>query len=170
MSKHAKIHVNTWRVSLSVLLGLVMFLTCTGEGYANGSQEGGMLRFGSFVHEGLSAETEMQILQAYLDIYLERNPHSNNYIKERIHIARYLGSYNGCVAVEIRGPWYFPHVISPPVIIGGIAFHGNAIISAWKEGRIYRLQEAYGSGLLTSSDLRSIADITNPSWVGNSDY
>jgi len=108
----------------------------------------------SEIWEGLSAETERQIIQDYWDLKVEAAANRG--------IPHYYGTYNGYVVVVFRWSNAF---LCWRTNIGGIWFWeltapvscaGNTI-DAWKDGRFYDIADLYEEGLLTREDLIQIA-------------
>ena len=109
----------------------------------------------------LSAETEMEIKEAYIaDKYgdLAEDPSfSQSIVVTGFKINQYLGSYNGSMAVMIRGN-RIPAGISYGHEAAGIIFlYRTEEITIYKEGHVYNLPEAYKRGLLTKGDLGKLA-------------
>ena len=136
---------------LVLLLGFTVLLGCAGEGDGN---SGGNMR-----NLDLGAETERLILQDYADEFKSEHITVND-----IYISKYYGTYNGGIVLNIDGPWGYPSVLYGEDI-AGIWFYGSygSIPFMWKNRRFYGLQEAYDLGLLTKTDLRSIADLFDKS-------
>ena len=111
-------------------------------------------------------DTELgrQIRQDYLD-----ELHSSGvwYLLDQtiddVWITSYYGIYNGSVPLMItnRGAGYSGEVKT--IVVADIKFtFGGNIMSVWKEGEFYSLEEAYNLGFLTQEDLRGIADLCPP--------
>ena len=160
----------TWRITLTVLLGMAMFVACPGNGNARGSQEEMRVteacgRFGRFESEGLSAEMERRILT---DFGRHRHSDPNRYM-----IYGFYGTHNGFIVVDIIrvfAPDEIPSITGvhrPPFrfldwyIQETSHFHYHQV--AWRNGRFYRIPDLYRDGKLTINDLRNIAD-THPLW------
>ena len=114
--------------------------------------------------EGLSAETELQILWDYTDYFhdLHEKPYGGEFLVNDILVFAYYGTYNGWIVVNIG---FRDNVGSAPVssteLIGGIGFSSfSRYLSVWKDGVLYWLQDAYcRHGVLTVDDLQNIKNI-----------
>ena len=161
---------SAWRVTLTVLLGMVMFTACPSEGNARGAQEEMRVaeacgRFGRFESEGLSAEMERRILLDFYERFFGICKDSlANLTYPRLGIAGYHGTYNGYSVVSIAG---FPNIRIP----FNFYFAGGVIADipicrtfAWKDGQFYHLLDLVAQGKLTPEDQRSIAN-HHPRWV-----
>jgi len=80
-----------------------------------------------------------------------------------VSITSYYGNYNGSVPVMITA-WGFGYpAVMTYIVVADVEFvFGGNIITVWKEGQFYSLEEAYNLGFLTQEDLRSIADLRLP--------
>ena len=108
-------------------------------------------------HEGLSAETERRIVQDFHAAYCSDFP---DITIDKIFMEEYLGTYDGCVAFTIGGPFHYPSGGWDLIIADTLFSYGSGPpIEVWKEGRFYGLREAYDSGLLTRENMRDIAYI-----------
>ena len=119
--------------------------------------------------EGLSAQTEKQIIQDYWDFLIEKG-YGKEFLEhgvtiDSIRISRYYGTYNGYSVVVFD--WAVITVVWSKEI-GGIYFYEptppntrlaqKGMITAWKDGRFYDIADLYEEGLLTREDLIQIAD------------
>jgi hypothetical protein len=102
---------------------------------------------------GLDAETEKQILQDYFDTYVK--PEDTSATVNDIWIGRYCGTYNGVEAVKFFDSFWSAGGLSGEVI-AGLQFYYHKPIFAWENGGLYRLRDAYDSGLFTDDDVKSI--------------
>jgi hypothetical protein len=104
---------------------------------------------------GLDAGTEKRILQDYFVTYVK--PDMPDATLNNIWISRYCGTYNGVVAVKFGNFFGSPGIFLEEVI-AGLQFGYSTLdpIYAWKNGVLYRLREAYDSGLFTDDDVRNI--------------
>jgi hypothetical protein len=105
--------------------------------------------------EGLSAETEWQIIQDYLRDYYNpdgEEPSTPIPIND-LHITNYYGTYNRYVVVTM----YYSYAIASPWIVSPQEFP-----RVWKKGQFYQFRELYISDQLTHADLKSIARRSAP--------
>ena len=167
---------SAWRVTLTVLLGMVIFTACPSEGNARGSQEEMRVTevdntgiFGSI--DGLSEALQKRILSDYRN--LSHGIHiSFPSFNDFLFISGYFGTYNGYVMVAISpnvdlSDYWVPTVVMPPTIIADWYFlelFHHEVILAWRNGRFYRVPDLYRDGKLTLEDWRSIAN-HHPRWV-----
>jgi Ca2+-binding EF-hand superfamily protein len=107
----------------------------------------------------LDAETEKRILQEFFKTYVDIDIIPEATVND-FWIQEYYGTYNGVVAVRFGDPFRPGHD-------GGIKeddiaflpFYYSTIRNsyyAWKNGVLYRLRDAYNSGLLTDDDVEDI--------------
>jgi len=150
----------------ALLVGFAVLCGCAGEG-VDGNREG-MYERGTF--EGLSVETEMRILQDYLDANngFKNASDLRGYTVDDIYIDRYFGTYNGCIVFCVEGLWDYPAIVNPPLVIAGveIGIFNYGKPQAWKDGNFNNLQGAYDQGWLTHDDLRSIAEYFSNNTTG----
>ena len=110
--------------------------------------------------EGLSAETEWQILVDYNNYFGSPDlVYDKNYISFLATISEYCGIYNGYIVVEIFAGMLTRQVI-PPVFLGNEGYilqDPSYKTWAWKDGKFYCLEKLYSLGELTLDDLRNIA-------------
>ena len=109
----------------------------------------------------LSEETQRRILEAYANLMSEVTGSPTGWYGSEI--IRYCGTYNGSIAFIINFGYLAAGYSD---IIDGIFFYfpnpptlpdlTNSIL-VWKEGRVYKLREAYNLGFLTREDLETIA-------------
>ena len=141
--------------------------------------------------EALSAETKIRIEEDMFNLWMElyppdippwaidpeRGPDPEYVLrmlearKEYLRIRSYYGAYNGSVAILIYqrtgGYTAMPPPLPWTVTIDNISFHypfyyfHDIEINIWREGRFYKLDEAYALGFLSKNDLESIAYILN---------
>jgi hypothetical protein len=137
-----------------------------GKCMTNGYSRGYASLSGSF--EGLSIERERQVKQAYIEYQIRRGYYWNvnkekiNELIDRQFIPRYLGNYNGYVAVEMTASTTLDGAVHYGMNIDGIHFNDTilyafpiAVVS--EEGEYYLLREAYDLEFLTREDLKNIA-------------
>ena len=112
--------------------------------------------------EGLEAETEWQILLDYFNTYLTYEHDRWGTTVNDIYISHYYGVYKGCVLFHMDGPWEYM-TVEVCFVLDDISFPYPITLGpdVWKDGDLYRLHEAYNSGLLTLDDIRSIAAYFN---------
>jgi len=119
----------------------------------------------------LSEETKRLILQDYLATvsdsrYFDND--KNEFVLLTINdvwIEKYYGIYNDCIAILLfnrsNAPRPMDLEIEFEVVIDKVSFfynHMNMVnVVAYREGKLYELQNAYEQGLLTKDDLKSIA-------------
>jgi len=139
---------------------ILVAVCCLALEISCGGETKGMYKRGTF--EGLGVETEMRILQDYLD--------ANNGFKSPsdpigltvydIYIDSYFGTYNGCFVFRVDGPWDYPAMVKDLVIAGVRigTFNFGREPQTWKDGSFNDLQDAYDQGWLTQDDLGSIAE------------
>ena len=75
-------------------------------------------------------------------------------------IERYYGSYDGAVAVMLRGSAWDYLEIEYVETVAGITIrcdYGNSV-RIWKDGSFYTIQEAYDQGILTAEQVAEIAN------------
>jgi len=127
---------------------------------------------GSFENEGLSAQTEWRIIQDYFNNCGQYyGPNTLYSLLPYYHnLNKYYGTYNGCVAFTMNTDGkipYFKPDIGPnsidDILISYIDIN-NAIIYyrviiAWKEGKFYRLRDAYDLGLLEYENIIMIKNL-----------
>ena len=108
----------------------------------------------------LSAKTEKRIKQDYLEFFIKpRNPDATI---DSITISKYYGTYGGCVAVLMGGGGIGYTMALETEVVDGITiqyFDSNKMF-IWKNGNLYRPQEAYDMGLLTKDNLSKISAIS----------
>ena len=154
-----------WRGALTFLLGMAVFFACSCDDHSKGVQEvnlnkqgGGALSREDYPHElgtfeGLDADTEWQILvKCYYDF---QKIYSSNHSINLFRINGYYGTYNDYIMVTTQSPLFIPGVVRPPYIFADILFWAPPW--AWKNGQFYDLLELYDSGILSYSDIESIA-------------
>jgi len=75
-------------------------------------------------------------------------------------IERYYGSYDGAVAVMLRGskleytPAFYSETVAGSIIRCN---YGNSVM-IWKDGSFFTMQEAYDQGILTVDQVEEIAN------------
>ena len=130
-------------------------------------------RYGDATMPGgyLDPETEKQIKQGYLDIYIEKMS-GQEYFEEineldHIWIAGYYGTYNGYAAVMVYhgreehpagGALLVIQVIAGEEFVYGYGPPHHIVL--WKDGSFHgSLRDAYNQGLLDQDDVKIIAGI-----------
>ncbi|MCL2139527.1 MAG: hypothetical protein FWH41_08380 [Treponema sp.] len=115
--------------------------------------------------DGLSAEIELQMLQAYFDNFdlykpKGREPADRQPVNmEEVFVDSYLGSYNDCFIVRFADLYLSHWDYSYDIIVADITYSSSYILPlAWKSGQLYSLQEAYNLGFLTVDDLIQLKD------------
>jgi len=143
---------------LAILLLTAVILSCKIRNTDGEEMDDKKMRsLGTF--EGLSAETEKQILQTVAEYTEWRWYH--------FVITEYFGTYNGAVTVIWDyNPEYFGRagVVEPSwrEFPAGIEFVYNGWskgIQAWKDGILYSLSEAYDISILTREDIENIHNL-----------
>jgi hypothetical protein len=132
---------------------ILLAVFCIAMFYGCKEEEAYPWKLGTF--EGLDAETEWRIIQAYFDTYVK--PKDPDAKINDTRIARYFGTYNGVVVVQFAISFPNTGEESEDVIHGlQFTYHPSVPIVAWGSGILYRLREAYDLGLLTEDDVKSI--------------
>lgn len=110
----------------------------------------------------LDPEQLRQIKQSYLDLKIGKG-YPDHMTVDDVCVEEYCGSYNGCIVIMfIDSETIYTQAIRI-VNIAGICMmynDGNEIY-AWKNGKIYTLEQAYAVGILSKFDIKKIRDIHN---------
>ena len=140
---------------LAMVFCVAMFCGCADE-----DTGGGMRKLGTF--EGLSAETELRILQDVFDTYVKPVSEDANLDINIVYVHGYGGSYKEYVVVDICGIGARIMMFgSLHTFIDDVLIVHEGLLTAWKDGQVYELAQAYDLGLLTKDDLNSIANRIN---------
>jgi hypothetical protein len=142
---------------------IAVFCCCAGEGDMSNRKTGDLEAYpwelGTF--EGLSAETEWQIIQDCYDSFKRREPPYSSVSINDLRVINYYGTYNGYVVVKVYRFNKGPERVAPhPDGIRDIELPWLApwLPTVWKDGQFYgRVTDLYSSGPLTLGDLESIA-------------
>ena len=120
-------------------------------------------RYGNL--EGLDADTEVQIL---LDFYncgsykhlgsMVQRTHTIDQYMNGWDIVKYYGTYNGYIVVDIDGRLSILGRTAHgyPLAYGFISQGRTKVTPAWKDGKIYSLDDLYDCGELTLENVRDI--------------
>ena len=104
----------------------------------------------------------LQVKQAYLDTKTETGyPH--HMTADDVRVLEYCGSYNGCIVMMFSDneTFYLDAICVVNVAGVRIQYNDSNELYAWKDGKMYTLEQAYGSGILSKSDIRNIRVIHN---------
>jgi len=174
-------------VFLALLASFSFFFNCTGETANNGEKGGNNINMptnlfpeqdnppdvdGTF--PGLSATTELQIKQDFIELFGKSIPSV-----EHVVIVQYFGTYNGYIALMIYNDFTHHLGIQPSKQpIAGMMFYSSPqySVSIWKhdginEGRKFMpLKLAYDLNIMTEDDIRNIFELYQqlelyPLWV-----
>ena len=149
-----------------VLLGALVFCACNGEVIGNDAknqpaadgksmkdsastseESSGRPEYGKF--EGLSVDTEMQILKDYYKTYIEEEFPSAD--AEDFYISGYYGTYDGWSAVTVLGP-YAAADLSPnnngmkfTIYNAGVVYfcHEGPMAVVWKDSRFVPVSKIF---------------------------
>ena len=113
-------------------------------------------KLGTF--EGLSAETEWQILNDYYDTYIKPFPQDKTKLRD-YYVSHYYGTYNGCVVLHIThdGPnWHINDYVDYNIAGIFVFFHPARDPIAWKDGHFFKLPQVYNEGFMTLDDILSM--------------
>ena len=141
----------------------IFFCSCQGMAGNESDERNVNFKHALGTHEGLSEETELQILHSYFDTHIKpynQNHHPREKLRD-YYISGYFGNYNGTIAVLIDSDTVeYACMITEITVAGDIKFIYSVyhIIIAWKDNVFYDLQEAYELKLLTYEDILSIRD------------
>lgn len=122
--------------------------------------------FGLFVEKPDIKEIDpaqlLQVKQAYLDMKTETGyPH--HMTADDVRVLEYCGSYNGCIVMMFSdNETLYAQAICVVNVAGvRIQYSDSNELYAWKDGKMYTLEQAYRSGILSKSDIRNIRNIHN---------
>ena len=116
--------------------------------------------FGEFEKEGLDAKTEKKVLR---DIVRYLNKRDGTILNNSLNmsIVGYHGTYNGSIVVTASLNDLFDyhdsmidHCFSGVMI----SYTASTQMFVWKSGDVYTIKEAWDSGILTVSNMQSIAE------------
>ena len=110
----------------------------------------------------LSEEQMLYIKQSYISQFLDEACFAKATIND-IKIDGYYGIYNGCIAVFMSDKYHGYAGLVWQESIDGITFDyfDSRSILILKEGRFYKIKQAYNEKLLKLEDFRNIALIHN---------
>ena len=112
-----------------------------------------------YIPDGLDAETALLIKQAVVNYHNERGAVIT---VDSVVIRKYYGTYNGCVAAMIDGVMMYITIPTVDIVGGiGLTYPTAQKIEAYKDGKLYSLQEAFELGFLSVDDIKQIAEIQN---------
>ena len=117
---------------------------------------------------GLSAETEWQILQDCINAYVQPNINLSGLAINDIFIKRYGGTYNDCFVVVIDSLRLFhPDIYRGTYSVEGVIFENYFSISplVWNNGKFYNIQESYISAWLNEENLHNIVELLNTVYI-----
>jgi len=140
-------------VFLTLIVAMVFFLGCA--------------EFGAFEDQGFNAKTEQKVLRDCVQ-YLNKEYKTYRYKINNTSIVDYYGTYNGSIVVKVELPGIHHQMVTSYCFFGIeiIEGHGGLRILVWKSGSVYHLTNAYNKGLLTQTDIQSIAEGKN----GNTEH
>ncbi|MDR1690292.1 MAG: hypothetical protein LBR42_00425 [Candidatus Methanoplasma sp.] len=107
----------------------------------------------------LSTEIEMLLKQDYLDDHIKSdNPDAT---VDDVTLAKYYGTYDGSIAVMMKGDFISHITVLEDEVIDGITiqYGSSNRLLIWEDGVFYTLQEAYDKGILTKEDLIAISEV-----------
>lgn len=100
--------------------------------------------------EAATEVSDMDILWAFLDRY---QPDCDI---EELSVAR-IGEFDGCVAVFVNGPFLYNNVITTQTVDGLEFVYGSShTMDIYRDGEIYKLQEAWEEGVISRAALREL--------------
>jgi hypothetical protein len=138
---------------LVLLVCFTVICGCKEEG--SGGNDVNAHALGTF--PGLDAKTEKRILQEFFKTYVKPEDTEAKATVNDIRITGYFGTYNGVVIVRFGGYFGYADVITVESVAGiNFTYPNPKPNLAWKDGILYRLQEAYDLGLLTDEDVKNI--------------
>ncbi len=110
----------------------------------------------------LDPEQLLSIKQAYLDMKQEMG-YPASMTTDDVYVEEYCGSYHGTVVMMLTdNETVYAQAVKIVKVAGVHICYRNANeLYAWKEGKIYTLEEAYRAGILKKSDIRTIRDTHN---------
>lgn len=122
--------------------------------------------FGIFAEKtdinALDSERLLSIKQAYLDMRQETG-YPESMTTDDVYLEEYCGSYHGCEVVMLTdNETAYAQAVQIVKVAGvRICYRDANELYAWKDGKIYTLNQAYQEGFLKRSDIRKIRDIHN---------
>lgn len=104
----------------------------------------------------------LQVKQAYLDMKTETG-YPDHMTADDVRVLEYCGSYNGCIVMMFSDneTLYLDAICVVKVAGIRIQYSDSNQLYAWKDGKMYTLEQAYGSGILSKSNIRNIRNIHN---------
>ena len=110
----------------------------------------------------IKSEQLLLVKQAYLDMKI-KSGYPDYMTTDDVYVEEYCGSYNGCIVMMLSDNEAIYAQAIHVVNVAGIRIQYNDAneIYAWKDGKIYTLEQAYVAGILGKSDIRNIRDIHN---------
>ena len=155
--------------SLIVLIYILIFCGCSGYITENITETNQTLNRdeNDKTNESqlINPDIEKQIKQDYFDTFIapEYASHPEYYYHlipigyDIVQITRYYGTYNGSVSVLIEGFFSYLTVMTYEKVAGVIFEYGSSnTMLVWKEGKFYKLSEAYDLKFLTEENIRSM--------------
>ncbi len=142
---------------LSVLL-LLLTVSLIMTACMNKATEGSQSTNENGESDPLSEKLKKQIVEDFATYW-----YGDNYVPMEhgiFRIERYYGSYDGAVAVMLRGSkMEYTSSDYTETVAGSIirCNYGNSV-RVWKEGSFYTMQEAYDQGILTAEQVAEIAN------------
>ena len=148
----------------------VRTVTTENEGAEPQGRDTNMSNLGSY--EGISAETERQIKQAYVDtylmhlkgrrnlpdIYFELFPELNEDVDPTIDDVsfRLYVVFDDYIVIQIVDVYHGEPGDWRPICIGGVIFNRSRPIFVWKDGRLYELADALDQGILPKESIELV--------------
>jgi len=114
-----------------------------------------LISFGVFSEmpniQEIDSETLLQIKQDYIKS-------TDGILADDVEVLEYCGTYDGCIVMMLSHSKALYQDAIVKTRVAGIAFQYNNSnqICVWKDGEFYTLEQAYGEGLLSRSDIRSV--------------
>lgn len=142
---------------LSVLL-LLLTVSLIMTACMNKATEGSQSTNENAESDTLSEELKKQIVEDFVAYEF-----GDNYVPMEhgiFRIERYYGSYDGAVAVMLRGSKLeYTSAFYSETVAGSIirCNYGNSVM-IWKDGSFFTMQEAYDQGILTAEQVAEIAN------------
>ena len=104
----------------------------------------------------------LQVKQSYLDMKTETG-YPDHMTADDVRVLEYCGSYNGCIVMMFSDneTLYLDAICVVNVAGVRIQYSDSNQLYAWKDGKMYTLEQAYGSGILSKSNIRNIRNIHN---------
>ncbi len=123
----------------------------------------GLSVFSVFAAKPDISELDREQLIKLKQVYLEEMKNNEELTADDVTILEYCGTYNGCSVMMFtsRGTLYLTAI--EVVNVAGINFlySDSNKLYAYKDGKIYSLEQAYENGFLTKINIVNIRDIHN---------